>query len=306
MGESWIVSNLNAALSTWNDKLAEIWSLLTESPQTFKGGQVWGVMTGIHGALQAIGYGLLVLFFAVGVMKTCGSFVEVKKPEHALKLFIRFALAKGAVTYGLELMLAVFSIVQGMVSTIITQSGSSGMSSVSLPQELIDAINNVGFWDSIPLWAVTLIGGLLITVLSFTMILTVYGRMFSLWMYAAIAPIPLSTFAGEPTGSVGKNFIRSYAGVCLQGVVIVALHILVGQEELPVPEVEQLDLFTDYAKLEQERLAEQARLERESRIQQAALSIKRKFGKNALVKGMDLQEDATAMTRNNQIGGHKA
>ena len=81
-------------------------------------------------------------------------------------------------------------------------------------------INNVGFWDSIPLWAVTLIGGLLITVLSFTMILTVYGRMFSLWMYAAIAPIPLSTFAGEPTSSVGKNFIRSYAGVCLQGVVI--------------------------------------------------------------------------------------
>ncbi len=123
MGESWIVSNLNAALSTWNDKLAEIWSLLTESPQTFKGGQVWGVMTGIHGALQAIGYGLLVLFFAVGVMKTCGSFVEVKKPEHALKLFIRFALAKGAVTYGLELMLAVFSIVQGMVSTIITVGG---------------------------------------------------------------------------------------------------------------------------------------------------------------------------------------
>ena len=220
MGESWIVSNLNVALSTWNDKLAEIWSLLTESPQTFKGGQVWGVMTGIHSALQAIGYGLLVLFFAVGVMKTCGSFVEVKKPEHALKLFIRFALAKGAVTYGLELMLAVFSIVQGMVSTIITQSGSSGMSSVTLPQELIDAINNVGFWDSIPLWAVTLIGGLLITVLSFTMILTVYGRMFSLWMYAAIAPIPLSTFAGEPTSSVGKNFIRSYAGVCLQGVVI--------------------------------------------------------------------------------------
>ena len=101
VGESWIVSNLNAALSTWNGKLAEIWSLLTESPQTFKGGQVWGVMTGIHGALQAIGYGLLVLFFAVGVMKTCGSFVEVKKPEHALKLFIRFALAKGAVTYGL-------------------------------------------------------------------------------------------------------------------------------------------------------------------------------------------------------------
>ena len=164
-------------------------------------------------ALQAIGYGLLVLFFAIGVVKTCGSFVEVKRPEHALKLFIRFALAKAAVTYGLELMQAVFSIVQGTVSTVITQSGTSGMNSTTLPQELVDAINDVGFWDSIPLWAVTLIGGLLITVLSFVMILTVYGRMFSLWMYAAIAPIPLAAFAGEPTANVGKNFIRSYAGV---------------------------------------------------------------------------------------------
>lgn len=213
MGDSWIVDNLNAALNTWNGKLAEIWQLLTESPQTFRGGQVWSVMVGIHGALQAIGYGLLVLFFAIGVVKTCGSFVEVKRPEHALKLFIRFALAKAAVTYGLELMQAVFSIVQGTVSTVITQSGTSGMNSTTLPQELVDAINDVGFWDSIPLWAVTLIGGLLITVLSFVMILTVYGRMFSLWMYAAIAPIPLAAFAGEPTANVGKNFIRSYAGV---------------------------------------------------------------------------------------------
>ena len=193
---------------------------MTTSPESFKGGGIWDVMLEIHGALQGIGYGLLVLFFAAGVVKTCSSFADLKRPEVAVKLFLRFVLAKAAVGYGLTLMLTLFSIIQGMVSTIITQSGSSGMSSVTLPQELIDAINNVGFWDSIPLWAVTLIGGLLITVLSFTMILTVYGRMFSLWMYAAIAPIPLSTFAGEPTSSVGKNFIRSYAGVCLQGVVI--------------------------------------------------------------------------------------
>ena len=203
MDDSWIVSNLNAALTTWNDKLGEIWQLLTQSPQTFKDGQVWAVMVGIHGALQAIGYGLLVLFFAAGVVKTCGTFVEAKRPEQALKLFIRFALAKAAVTYGLDLMLAIFQIVQGMVSTVINQSGVLGMSAVTLPQELIDAINEVGFWDSIPLWAVTLIGGL-----------------FSLWMYAAIAPVPLSSFAGEPTSNVGKNFLRSYAGVCLQGVVI--------------------------------------------------------------------------------------
>ena len=132
-------------------------------------------MTGIYGALQAIGYGLLVLFFAAGVVKTCGSFAEVRRPEQALKLFVRFALAKAAVDYGLDLMLAVFDIVQGMVAQVIGTSGASGIGGTTLPQELIDIINACGFWESIPLWAVTLIGSLLITVLSFVMVLTVYA-----------------------------------------------------------------------------------------------------------------------------------
>ena len=177
-------------------------------------------MLNINGGLKAIGYGLLVLFFAAGVVKTCGSFVEVKRPEQALKLFIRFALAKAAVSYGLDLMLAIFAIVQGVVSAIISRAGGAGATDTVLPQEIIDRINAVGFWESIPLWAVTLIGGLFITVLSFLMIMTVYARVFKLYMYTALAPIPLSTFAGEPTSSVGRNFLRSYAGVCMEGAVI--------------------------------------------------------------------------------------
>ena len=174
-------------------------------------------MLDINGALKAIGYGLLVLFFAVGVVKTCSSLADLKRPEAAFKMFIRFVLAKAAVGYGLDLMLAVFKIIQGMVSTIITQSGLSGSSGTTLPQEIIDKINNVGFWDSIPLWAVTLLGGLFITVLAFIMILTVYSRLFKLYMYTAIAPIPMSTFAGEPTSNVGKNFLRSYAECASKG-----------------------------------------------------------------------------------------
>ena len=221
MCESWIVSNLNAALSTWNDKLAEIWSLLTESPQTFKGGQVWGVMTGIHGALQAIGYALLVLFFVVGVVKTCGSFTEVKRPEHALKIFIRFAIAKGVVTYGLELMMALFNIIQGVISTIMQTAGFGSTEDAVLPDEIIEAVEDCGFFESIPLWAVTLIGGLFITVLSFIMIMSVYGRFFRLYLYTAIAPIPLSSFAGEPSQNIGKSFLKSYVAVCLEGAIVV-------------------------------------------------------------------------------------
>ena len=218
---NWVVDNLNNALETWNDKMTEIWQLITQSPQTFKGGGIWNVVVAIHGGLQAIGYALLVLFFVIGVVKTCGSFAEIKKPEHALKLFIRFILAKMVVTYGLDLMLALFSIVQGIVSKIMQSSGFGSAQTSVLPQEIVTAINDCGFFESIPLWAVTLIGGLFITVLSFIMIMSVYGRFFKLYMYTAIAPVPLATFAGEPTQSVGKSFLKSYAAVCLEGAIIV-------------------------------------------------------------------------------------
>lgn len=221
MSDNWVVQNLENALNTWNEKLAEIWQLITQSPENFKGGTIWNVIVDIHGAVQAIGLALLVLFFVVGVMRTCGNFAEVKRPEQTLKLFIRFAIAKGAVTYGLELMMALFKIVQGMISTIMNAAGFGSAQQTVLPQEIVTAVEDCGFFESIPLWAVTLIGGLFITVLSFIMIMSVYGRFFKLYIYTAIAPVPLSTFAGEPSQSVGKSFIKSYAAVCLEGAVIV-------------------------------------------------------------------------------------
>ena len=218
---NWIIDNLNNALNTWNEKLGEIWQLITQSPENFKGGAVWNVIVGIHGAVRAIGLGLLVLFFVVGVMKTLGSFAELKRPEVAVKVFIRFILAKAAITYGLELMVALFGIVQGLMSTIMGASGIGGATPTVLPAEIITEINNTGFFASIPLWAVTLLGGLFITVLSFIMIMSVYGRFFRLYLYTAIAPVPLSAFAGEPSQSVGKSFIKGYCAVCLEGAIIV-------------------------------------------------------------------------------------
>jgi len=221
MSDNWVVQNLENALEVWNGKLSEIWQLITQSPQTFKGGAIWSVVANIHGALQAIGYALLVLFFVVGVVKTCSSYAEMKRPEVAVKMFVRFALAKGLITYGMELMLALLDIIQGIVSSIMNAAGFGTPSSTVLPAEIVTAIEDCGFFESIPLWAVTLIGGLFIWVLSFVMILSVYGRFFKMYMYAALAPIPLSSFAGEPSQNIGKSFLKSYAAVCLEGAVIV-------------------------------------------------------------------------------------
>ena len=183
MSDSWVVQNLQNALNTWNEKLTEVWQLVSQSPESFKGGAIWSVVQNIHGGLQAVGLALLVLFFVTGVMKTCGSLAETKRPEVAVKLFIRFALAKAAVTYGMELMMALFNIVQGVISSIMSSAGFGTAQQTVLPQEIIDAVEDCGFLESIPLWAVTLIGGLFITVLSFVMIMTVYGRFFKLYLY---------------------------------------------------------------------------------------------------------------------------
>ena len=221
MSDNWVVQNLQRALDTWNEKLAEIWTLLLQSPEDFKSGRIWTVILDIHSTVQAIGIALLVLFFLTGIMRTFGSLAEIKRPEQAVQLFLRFILAKGAVTYGLELMLGIFEIMQGMISAIMQTAGLGSQGNTALPGEMITAIEECGFFESIPLWAVTLIGSLLITVLSFIMILTVYGRFFKLYLYTALAPVPLATFAGSPTQQVGISFLKSYTGVCLEGAIII-------------------------------------------------------------------------------------
>ena len=238
MSDNWVVQNLENALSTWNGYLSEIWSLITTTPQNFRGGAIWSVIQNVNTAVQGVGLGLLVLFFVVGMVKTCGSFADVKKPEHALKLFVRFVLAKAVITQGMELMLTIFTIIQGVINTIITSSGITNPNNLALPDDIVSAIEDCGFFESIPLWAVTLIGGLVVTVISLILILTVYGRFFKLYMYTAIAPIPLSTFAGEPSQNVGKTFLKSYCAVCLEGAIIVLACIIFSLFASTPPEVD--------------------------------------------------------------------
>ena len=187
-----------------------------------------GLILNIHDALRAIGYALLVLFSSSGVVKTCGSFTELKRPEVAVKTFVRFALAQGAVTYGLELMMTLFSIAQGAVSTIMDASGLTAMSDTALPDEMVTIIEDVGFLESIPLWAVTLLGSLFIWVLSLVMILTVYSRFFKLYMATAIAPIPLASFAGQPPAASAWLYQKLRA-ICLEGCIIVLACVIFSQ-----------------------------------------------------------------------------
>lgn len=217
---NWIVDNLNSALEMWNGRLAEIWQLISTSPESFKGGGVWNVIVNINDGLKAVGYALLVLFFVMGVVKTCGSFTEMKKPEVAFKCFIRFVLAQAAVSWGMDLMTGAFRVAQGMVTTIMDSSGLTAMSATTLPDELVSVIEDVGFIDSIPLWAVTLLGSLFIWVLSLVMILTVYSRFLSSISQRPSHPSRWPALRDSPP-AVSALLSESYAAICMEGCVIV-------------------------------------------------------------------------------------
>lgn len=220
MNDNWLIESLKWTFEFWNNKQTEIWQLVSTTPEEFKGGDIWRLALTLNDGLKAIGYGLLVLFFALSICKSTINFRDLRRPEQGLRFFIRFVLAKTAVTYGIDLMTAIFNICTGIVSVIAEKMGTAA-ADMALPEELETAVNEVGFLASIPLWLVTILGCLVIIVLSFVMILTVYSRFFKLCMYTAFAPIPLSSFAGEATSFMGKVFIKSYMGVCMEGAVIV-------------------------------------------------------------------------------------
>ena len=213
---------LYQGLEYLGNMLDKMWSILTTSPQNFKGGGIWSVITTINGVLGAIGTALLVLFFTVGVIKTCGSFAELKKPETAVKVFIRFAISKALIDNCLSLLVDFVTIVQDVIKRITDSSSIGTALEFTSPSDVQSSFESVGILDgAIPIWAVCFIAHIAFMIIGMILLLTVYGRFFRIYMYTAIAPIPLSTMAGQPTESIGKSFLKSYAGVCLQGVVIV-------------------------------------------------------------------------------------
>ena len=194
---------------------------ITTTPQTFRGGAIWTTIVTINDALKAVGYGLLVLFFAMGIFQSAVSFRDFQRPEFVLRHFIRFLLAKVAVGSAMDIMTAIFSVCGSVVQTVMGNIGGMATAGITMPQEMVDTIESVGFLASIPLWLVSLLGSLFITIMSFILILTVYGRFFRLYFYTALAPLPLASFAGEGTSFAGKAFLKSYIGVCMEGAVIV-------------------------------------------------------------------------------------
>lgn len=223
IAESWITVLLRDALRFWAGCSETIWSLLTTAPSEFKDGAVWEVMVNVSDGIKYIAYALLVLFFGIGIMKEVTNVADLKRPENVFRLFFRYIIAKTLITYAMDILNAIFTIGIGIIQKISDSSEWTKIYSgrgAGIPQDIANLIDDAGFWTSVPLSIISIIGFLVIAALSIVVVITVYGRFFKLYIYTALAPIPLASIAGESTQSTGWQFIKSYIGVCFEGAVI--------------------------------------------------------------------------------------
>ena len=138
----WVVDIIENCITLWNSTLSSIWSMLTQSPETFHNGAVWDAITKIFTALQGAGYGLLVLFFAMSFFKHTVSFREFRHPEQIIGYLIRFVAAKVLISQGMEVIKLIFKISGSFIGDIAAQMGGLTEIAATLPENIRNAIED--------------------------------------------------------------------------------------------------------------------------------------------------------------------
>lgn len=210
---------LQSALDAWSAKYGEIVNILTTSPKDFQGGAIWEIVSNILAVLQGIGVSLLIIFFFYGLIKSGIDYRDVfRNPKNIIFTFFRFVIAEFFVVYSLEILLYILQIIQEIMAKIQT---TTEIITFSVPENIKTALEEADWWASLGAWAMSIIATIIIYLLSMIIIILVYGRFFKIFLLTAIAPIPLACYASEQTESIGNNFMKSYIGECLRGVIII-------------------------------------------------------------------------------------
>lgn len=221
------VGLLQDALDIWNEYYTKIITILTTSPESLYSG-VWNAMKTINNYLSVIGVALVVIFFYIGLTKNVIRLEELRRPANFFGLFIRLVLAQAFVANSSQLLLKIMEIIQGCIVGISNLFGGFGSNGrvAAVPNEIVMLARDAGWSTGLGIWVLALIGAILIWAVSLIMLLLVYVRFFKIYIYTAIAPLPLATLAGETTSRTARSFLMTYIGACLQGVIIAIAFII--------------------------------------------------------------------------------
>lgn len=215
---------LNGAFKLRDGLLKTIITLLTTDPATLQGGG-WRIVSNVFNALQGIGYGLVALFFLWSLMQKTTRIKELSLQD-LVGYFLRLFISQALVGHGLNLMRSIMTIIMGIGGIISNVGNASGAGAAAVPPNIVTQIDALNFGGNIVGFLLGLIAWLCVVGFSIYLVVVVYGRFFKIYINIAIAPLMLSTFAGESTSRTGQHFVKNFIGVCLESCVILLSLIL--------------------------------------------------------------------------------
>ena len=220
------MSMLEAALTFFAEKMRVLLTILTTDITTYNGGVIWNAISTVYDAILAMGVTIAGVLIWFGLLSSTSRYAELKKASVWVQFLIEIVLTNAVLYYGKFLLLECVKIGQGMteklmnVTGMLTTNGNS-IFSVTVPENLKVAVDGLSLGKGILLFVVVLIGAIFIVISTIAVLLTVYGRLFNLYLMIAISPLPLATAIGKPTRFVFYNFVKSFLSVVLEALVIV-------------------------------------------------------------------------------------
>ena len=225
---NWIVANLSAALSFFSAMMKTLYEVLTINPFTYKGGAVWSATEGIYDALCGSALSLLVIFFMMGLFTEIKEAIVHQRTGGFYYMFIILGFVVAIVLSGKYLLALAFWIGKELIDKVVIRSGVNiiDISWVEVPDAVVNLTNGLSMKDGIVFWVVTLVAALIIMVSTFTILLTVYGRLFNIYLHLAMAPLAFSCITSRKLQIHLEAYIKSFVGVLLEGVVIITTCII--------------------------------------------------------------------------------
>lgn len=226
---NFVLPMLQWAIGIWNSAMSDIKVNLTTTPAAFHGGGPWEVAANINTAIQGIAYGMMLLFFLMSFLKYTNDFRELSF-QQIFGWIVRFLLVKFMIDYCIAILTFFINIALGVNDIVFTVAGFNGLDTASVPADVIQAFTAasegnilqviIADFQQIGLGFFAAIGALIIFVAGAVMVIVVFLRFFKLFIYTALAPIPLAFFGSQETSQTGKQFLKSYFAVCLEVCVI--------------------------------------------------------------------------------------
>ena len=220
---NWILSTLQASIAFFDAWMTSLYDVLMLDPISYQNGAIWTTVSKIYDALMGPAVSILIIGFYIALIHDSGEFIKTRHFGSVVWTFILLCITASLLQGGKYILLLIFWCFKEILQTVTGPDGTNFLNLywVELPKQVKLATSGLGATKATMFFIVVLIFALVIMVCSFTIIMVVYGRLFNIYLHIAVAPLALACGAAGPLRSTFVSYLKSFVGVCLQGVVIV-------------------------------------------------------------------------------------